>query len=61
VLGGLGGSGPHVNVPFLFEVTSAAPLAPGFVALGFTELPGFDLGVIGMPGCPLRTDIVLAG
>ena len=56
-LGGQGGAVPNIGQPIPFEITSApANQALSFVMVGFVNVGGADLVVIGMPGCRLYAD-----
>jgi hypothetical protein len=47
------------NASFALELHGAAPSSPGGVILGVTELPGVDLGFIGITGCQLFVDPIV--
>jgi hypothetical protein len=53
-----GGSRPKLGGTFLMELDRVDPAAVlGFLVLGLSQLPGIDLGPIGMPGCALYASL----
>ena len=52
------GSRPKLGGTFLMEIDRIDPAAVlGFLVLGLSQLPGIDLGPIGMPGCALYASL----
>lgn len=55
---GVAGPTPRVDASFALQITGAAPNSPAWIAIGIDQLADPDLGVIGTPGCQLRSEIL---